>query len=134
VAAILGATRDGAAVAEGRGIRAARLSAIKADIEAHLPMGELSPAAIAKSQKISDSCIRKLFESEGTSLSQFVLGRRLEPAHRLLTTPRWAGRSIASMAFAAGFGDLSYFNRTFRRCYGGAPSDLRDSVQHQSGG
>jgi len=128
VATTLGATRDAAAVAEGRGIRAARLSAIKKDIEAHLAAGDLSPATVARRQRITDSYIRKLFASEGTSFSQFVLDRRLERAHRLLTLPGWAGRSIASIAFDAGFGDLSYFNRTFKRRYGFTPSEARDSI------
>ena len=85
VAVTLGATRDAAAVAEGRGIRAARLRAIKNDIEAHLAHGDLSPAAVARRQTISDSYIRKLFEGEGTSFSEFVLSRRLVRAHRMLT-------------------------------------------------
>jgi AraC-like DNA-binding protein len=128
VAVTLGATRDATAVAEGRGIRAARLRAIKADIEAHLTAGDLSPRAVAKRQEISDSYIRKLFESEGTSFSQFVLARRLKRVHRMLTDPGWASRSIASIAFDAGFGDLSYFNRTFKRCYGLTPSEVQDAV------
>lgn len=128
VAVTLGATRDATAGAERRGIRAARLSAIKGDIEAHLATGDLSPVAVAKRQQISDSYIRKLFESEGTSFSQFVLGRRLERAHRMLTDPAWASRSIASIAFDAGFSDLSYFNRTFKRCYGLTPSEARNAV------
>ncbi|HYX64027.1 MAG TPA: helix-turn-helix domain-containing protein [Burkholderiales bacterium] len=125
VAVTLGATRDAAAVAEGRGIRAARLRAIKADIEAQLTTWDLSPGVIARRQQVSDSYIRKLFASEGTSFSEFVLERRLERARRLLTAPRLAGRSIASIAFDAGFGDLSYFNRTFKRRYGLTPSELR---------
>ena len=129
VAVTLGATRDATAVAERRGIRAARLGAIKGDIETHLATGDLSPGAVAKRQQISDSYIRKLFENEGTSFSQFVLGRRLERAHRMLTDPHWASRSIASIAFDAGFGDLSYFNRTFKRCYRLTPSEVRDAVQ-----
>jgi AraC-like DNA-binding protein len=128
VAVTLGATRDATAVAEGRGIRAARLGAIKGDIEAHLATGDLSPGAVAKRQQISDSYIRKLFESEGTSFSQFVLVRRLERARRMLTNPALASRSIASVAFDAGFGDLSYFNRAFKRCYGATPSEVRDAV------
>jgi AraC-like DNA-binding protein len=128
IAVTLGATRDAAAVAEGRGIRAARLRAIKSDIEAHLAHGDLSPAAVARRQKISDSYIRKLFEGEGTSFSEFVLGRRLMRAHRMLTDRRWADRSIASIAFEAGFGDLSYFNRTFKRSYGAPPSEIRTAV------
>jgi AraC-like DNA-binding protein len=128
VAVTLGATRDATAVAEGRGIRAARLRAIKGDIEAHLAHGDLSPGAVARRQKLSDSYIRKLFETEGTSFSQFVLGRRLGRARRMLTDWRWAERSIASIAFEVGFGDLSYFNRTFKRCYGATPTEVRGAV------
>jgi AraC-like DNA-binding protein len=131
VAVTLGATRDATAVARGRGVRAARLRAIKVDIEAHLANGDLSPGAVAKRQKVSDSYIRKLFETEGTSFSQFVLGRRLGRAHRMLTDRRWAERSIASIAFDAGFGDLSYFNRTFKRFYGATPSEVRGAVDRQ---
>ena len=90
-------------------------AAIKSDIEAHLADGNLSPGAVAGRQKVSDSYIRKLFEGEGTSFSQFVLARRLVRAHRMLTDRRWAERSIAWIAFEVGFGDLSYFNRTFKR-------------------
>ena len=135
IAVTLGATRDGAAIAEGRGIRAARLRAIKNDIEAHLTHADLSPSAVARRQCISESYIRKLFESEGTSFSAFVLVRRLVRAHRLLTARRREDRSIAWIAFACGFGDLSYFNRTFKRLFErdtvrrsicrGAPGNLR---------
>jgi AraC-like DNA-binding protein len=125
VAVTMGATRDAAAVAEGRGIRAARLRAIKADIEAHLALGDVSAASVARRQKVSDSYIRKLFEGEQTSFSEFVLGRRLLRVHRLLMDPRRVKQSIASLAFEAGFGDLSYFNRAFKRCYGATPSEIR---------
>jgi AraC-like DNA-binding protein len=125
VAVTLGATRDATAVAEGRGIRAARLRAIKNDIEIHLADSDLSPAVVARRQRISDSYIRKLFEGEGVSFSEFVLTRRLARAHRLLTDPRWSDRSISSIAFECGFGDLSYFNRTFKRHYAATPSETR---------
>jgi AraC-like DNA-binding protein len=125
VAVTIGATRDAAAVAEGRGIRAARLRAIKGDIEVHLTDGDLTPVVVARRQRISDSYVRKLFESEGTSFSEFVLTRRLVRANRVLTDQRWADRTIASIALECGFGDLSYFNRTFKRLYGATPSDIR---------
>src|ERR1035437_9074 len=128
IAVTLGATRDATAVAGGRGIRAARLRAIKSDIEAHLTYSDLSPGVVARRQEVSDSYIRKLFEGEGTSFSQFVLGRRLVRAQRMLTDRRWADRSIAWMAFETGFGDLSYFNRTFKRFYCNTPSEVRGAV------
>ena len=125
IAVTLGATRDAAAIAEGRGIRVARLRTVKDDIEAHLTDGDLTPIVVASRQRISDSYVRKLFESEGTSFSEFVLTRRLVRANRMLTDRRWADRTIASIAFECGFGDLSYFNRTFKRLYGAPPSDIR---------
>src|SRR5690349_23820868 len=131
IAVTLDATRDAAAVAEGRGVRAARLSAIKHDIEVHLASEDLSLDAVAKRHKISDSYIRKLFESEGTSFSQFVLVRRLVRAHRMLIDRRWSDRSIAWIAFEVGFGDLSYFTRTFKRFYGLTPSEARDAASRK---
>jgi AraC-like DNA-binding protein len=125
VAVTLGATRDAAALAEGRGIRAARLRAIKSDIEAHLARADLSPAGVAKRQRISESYIRKLFEGEGMSFSEFVLARRLVRVHRLLMDPRRVNQGIAALAFEVGFGDLSYFNRAFRRFFGATPSEIR---------
>jgi AraC-like DNA-binding protein len=46
----------------------------------------------------------------------------------MLTDPQLADRSITSVAFDAGFGDLSYFNRVFRRRFGGTPSEIRAST------
>ena len=124
VAVTIGATRDAAAVAEGRGIRAARLRAIKTDIETNLAL-DISAASVARRQHVSDSYIRKLFKGEQTSCSEFVLRRRLLRVHRLLMDPRRFNQSIASLAFEVGFGDLSYFNRAFKRFYGATPSEIR---------
>src|SRR4051812_23930505 len=46
IAVTLGATNDAAAAAEGRGIRVARLRAIKDDIEAHLTDSDLTSAGV----------------------------------------------------------------------------------------
>jgi AraC-like DNA-binding protein len=42
--------------------------------------------------------------------------------------PRHAKRAVSSIAFEVGFGDLSYFNRSFRRCYGATPSEVRNAA------
>lgn len=122
-AVAMGATRDAAEIARGRGVRVARLRAIKADIAAH--GAALSADQIAARHGVSPRYVRKLFESEGTSLSDFMLAQRLERAHRLLGDPRRSGCSITTIAFEAGFNDLSYFNRAFRRRYDATPSDIR---------
>src|SRR5262249_10538677 len=53
IAATVGATRDGRAIAEGRGIRAARLRAIMADINANLGDCGLTVAAVARRQRVT---------------------------------------------------------------------------------
>jgi AraC-like DNA-binding protein len=62
---------------------------------------------------------------EGTTLTDYLLAQRLARAHRMLTDPRRAAEKISTIAFDAGFGDLSYFNRVFRRQYGETPSAAR---------
>ncbi len=125
VALALGATRDAAVVASGRGMRAARLKAVKADIAAHLTTRDLSVTAVALRQRVTPRYIHMLFEGEGTTFSQFVLAERLAHARRLLVDPGHAHQSIGAIAYASGFGDLSHFNHAFRRRYGTTPSDAR---------
>lgn len=125
VATMLGATRDGAAVANERGVKAARLAAVKADIVAHLDRRDFTLAALAARQQVTPRYIQMLFEVEGVTFSQFLLEQRLARVHRMLTDTRHAGASVSAIAFAAGFGDLSHFNRSFRRRYGASPSEIR---------
>ena len=124
-ALVIGASRDGEAVAEKRGLAAARLAAVKADVGARIGECSLSLAAVARRLKITPRQIQRLFAGEGTTFSEFVLDQRLVRAHGLLIEAQRSGRSISTIAFEAGFGDLSYFNRTFRRRYGATPSDIR---------
>lgn len=122
----IGATKDATDIANLRGVRAARLRAIKADIAAQLSDGRLSAEAIALKHGITPRYMRMLFEAEDTSFSEFVLRQRLQRAYRMLTDPLHLGRPISSIAFDCGFSDLSYFNRTFRQRFQATPSDLRN--------
>jgi AraC-like DNA-binding protein len=121
----MGATREATEIAKDRGLRVARLNGMKADIAERLTSPNLSVEEVAKRQGVSSRYVQMLFEQEGTTFSQYVISQRLLRAHRMLTDSRFADRSITSLAFDAGFGDLSYFNRAFRRCYGGTPSEIR---------
>lgn len=131
-ALMLGATRDGAVVAEKRGVRAARLHAIKEDIIANLSKQYITAETVGVGHGISAGYVRKLFEAEGTTLTDFVLGQRLARAHRMLSDPRFATRKISAIAFESGFGDLSYFNNAFRRRYGMTPSDVRAAARQRN--
>jgi len=124
-ALIIGANRDAVAAAEDGGVAAARLAAVKADINDNLSYGDLTLPAVAARLRLTPRHIQRLFESVGSTFSEFVLGQRLARAHHLLTDPRHSGSTIGTIAFEVGFGDLSYFNRTFRRHYGATPSDIR---------
>ncbi|HTN59949.1 MAG TPA: helix-turn-helix transcriptional regulator, partial [Devosia sp.] len=121
-------TRDMPAVPERTGIRAARLEAIKSDIELQLCEPGLSIQWIATLNHISLRYIRKLFQDEGTTFSDYVLARRLERTYHLLLHQRPTDTSISAIAYACGFGDLSYFNRTFRRRFGMTPTGVRSGM------
>ena len=134
MAVAIGATGDAAGTAQGRGVRAARLQAIKDDIARHLGEVDLSLAALAARHRSTARFVQRLFEAEGTSFTEYVLAQRLARAHRMLNDPRRAGDKIATIAYDAGFGDLSYFNRAFRRRFDLAPSDVRAQARHDAPG
>jgi AraC-like DNA-binding protein len=117
---------SGTLPARDRGVRAARLAAIKADIGRYLTDGSLSAAALAARHGITPRYLHKLFEDDAMTYSQYVLEQRLALACRRLRDPRLASRTVSSIAHDAGFGDLSYFNRTFRHRYGVTPSGARE--------
>ena len=121
----LGASRDMAEVAKERGLRAARLRAIKDDIAARLTEPSLSLDGIALRHRVSPRYVQKLFELEGTSFSDFVRAGRLARAYRMLRDPRLSYMSISTIAYECGFGEITAFNRTFRKHYNASPSDVR---------
>jgi transcriptional regulator GlxA family with amidase domain len=116
------------------GLQAARLVAIKEDIERSLDRADLCVAAVAGRHGCTPRCVQRLFEAEGTTFTAYVLGRRLARAHGLLTDPRHATGKIIAVAHACGFGDVSYFNRAFRRQFGLAPSDVRARAREGAAG
>ena len=126
-ALLLGATRDGAEIAKHRGVRAARLRAMKEDILAGLSRQNLSAETLAKRHGVTPRYVNMLFDADGMSLSEFVLTQRLARAYWMLGDPRFAGQPIGAIASEAGFGDLSDFKRAFRRRYGATPSDMQAS-------
>ena len=129
VAMMMSATPDGAQGTEARGARAARLHAVKEDIARSLEYGDVSVGAVAARHRVTPRYVQKLFESDGTTFSEYVLEQRLARVHRALSDPSRAGEKITGIAFAAGFGDLSHFYRAFRRRYGALPTDVRASAR-----
>lgn len=122
IALAIGATNDGREIAQQRGVRAARLEAVKFDVIQDVT---LDLKRISRRQGISPRYIQMLFEEGGTTFSEFVLERRLDAARTMLTSPRYLTWSVTEIALEAGFGDISHFNRSFKRRYLGTPSDMR---------
>jgi transcriptional regulator GlxA family with amidase domain len=128
----LGPTYDAAETGRNRGVRAARLAAIKTDISANL-ISEISVESVAARHRVSPRNVQLLFEGEGTTFTAFVQEQRLLCAHRMLISRRFDHRSISDVTFEAGFGDLSWFNRLFRRYFGFSPSDARARSRTNAG-
>jgi AraC-like DNA-binding protein len=125
MALVVGAGGEAAALAASRGLAAGRLAAAKAHIREHVCLMELAAETVAADQGISPRYLRQLFEGEDQSFSAYLLDQRLTQAHAMLSSPRFAAEPISQIAFDVGFGDLSYFNRAFRRRYEQTPSDVR---------
>jgi AraC-like DNA-binding protein len=128
MALTFGATSDAAELAQNRGLRAARLSSIKSEIDARLGEGTLTVNGVAAAHGVTPRYVQLLFEREGTTFSEYLLAQRLIRAHRMLASPRFACRTSSAIAFEVGFNDLSYFNRSFRRRFGATPSDVRANL------
>ena len=118
----IGATEEGRQIANQRGVRAARREAIKADLTRD---PGVSLDRLAAQQGVSPRYVQMLFEEAGTTFSEFALERRLDAARSMLTSPRYETWSVTSIALEAGFGDVSYFNRRFKRRFLMTPSDVR---------
>lgn len=110
---------------EGRGVRAAWLQILKADIDRQLTRPDLSLDRLAADHRISARYARALFASDRTTFRDYVKQRRLVLARRMLMDGRQAHRSISDIAMSAGFGDLSWFNACYRQMFDMTPSETR---------
>jgi AraC-like DNA-binding protein len=106
-------------------VRAARLSAIRADVLANFSQVRLSAKTVAKRLGVSDRYVYLLFEQSGLSFSRLVTETRLKRAMEMLRDPNCAAMRISDIALAVGFGDLTTFNRAFRQFYGDTPRTIR---------
>ncbi len=121
----LGASPDAALRARGRGLREARLRAIKADMFAHAGRGDLTLTGVAKRHGVSPGYLRALFRQERTTFTDYLLSLRLQLAWRRLADPRFAQRAVSEIAFSSGFNNLSWFYRAFKQQFGMTPTEAR---------
>ena len=107
------------------GYSEARLQLIQAHVLDRLDDNSLTIASVARRFGLSAKLVQRLFERAGMTFTGFVLEQRLLLARRLLSSLESRQDKIGAIAYAAGFGDLSYFNRAYRRRFGMTPSEWR---------
>lgn len=117
--ALRSAVRGGPNI-DGRG-----LARVKAILEARLGDPDLDTEYVAREVGISPRTIQTWFASEGTTLRNYLLDRRLERASELLAAESTG--NITSIAMDLGFNDPAYFARCFRRRHGVSPRQCRQN-------
>jgi AraC-like DNA-binding protein len=122
---LLGTGKYESELASRRSLAPAQLQLMQSRTLSDLGDGALTVAHVAKHVGVSPRHAQRLFEQGGTTFTEFVLEHRLLLARKLLLNPSKRDSKISAIAYDAGFGDLSYFNRAFRKRFGVTPSELR---------
>jgi AraC family transcriptional regulator, positive regulator of tynA and feaB len=86
---------------------------------------ELGAATLAVRFRCSERYVHRLFATTGRSVGEHVNENRIAACTRELLDHNAAHKTIAEIAFAAGFRDISHFNRLFKRCNGMPPREFR---------
>ena len=95
----------------------------QAYIDAHYRNHDLSIQDMADDLGISTRQLQRGFAAINSTPTRYLLTKRLEHVRRALAD-RQAGRRtdlISTIAYEAGFSDLSYFQRCFRKTFGASP-------------
>jgi AraC-like DNA-binding protein len=121
----LGANGDSAHLARMRGLRAVRLQQILKEIKRNFVKPGFSAQSVARKLGLSAAYVQKLLHETGVTFSERVVELRLMKTREMLSSPRYDHLTITELALACGFGDLSYFNRCFRRRFGASPRSMR---------
>jgi AraC-like DNA-binding protein len=121
----LGVGRDAAEVAALRGLRAARLGEILAEIRANFANPAFSPRHLAQKLGLSPRYIQALLHETGVTFTERVLELRLQRARTTLMSRQHERQKVSEIAYACGFNEISYFNQAFRRRFGASPTQFR---------
>jgi transcriptional regulator GlxA family with amidase domain len=91
--------------------------------------GQLDVEGLARKANISTSHLRHLFKLEtGLTLMQYVKLMRMQKAEQLLLTTFLSVKEIMNRV---GISNESYFSREFKRAFGLAPLQYRNSAERK---
>jgi len=100
-------------------------------IDRHCSDPGLSAETLAQKFHCSERYVHKLFSGTGRSVGEHVNDKRIAVCTRDLLDNR-RNKNISEIAFAAGFRDISHFNRLFKRVNGTAPREFRRAMAASS--
>jgi len=89
---------------------------------------ELDAATLGARFRCSERYVHRLFATTGRSVGEHLNEKRIAACKRKLLDRNSAHKTIAEIAFAAGFRDISHFNRLFKRCNGLPPREFRRAM------
>ncbi|WP_244564755.1 helix-turn-helix domain-containing protein [Rhizobium sullae] len=106
-----------------------RLEIVQILIDRHLTDEHLTPQWLADKVGISLRTLQDDFLALGTTATSLIRLRRLHLVHEQLLQMKNgpSAPTIAEVAYSAGFNDISYFNRCFRKAFDCSPKDI---LQH----
>ena len=96
-----------------------------ADIDARFADPAMSPREVARRLGLSPRYVQDLLQETGISFTERVVELRLKKASAMLTLQQYDRLKVSDIAFACGFGNVSYFNQRFRRRFGVSPTQCR---------
>ena len=94
-------------------------------INAYADDASLTPQTIASSVGVSLRYLHQLFADHDTSVSKYLITRRLARCMDDLISPSLSKRTITDIATAHGFKTASHFSRVFAEAYAMTPSEAR---------
>jgi AraC-like DNA-binding protein len=105
------------------------LSMMLDHIERHSDDPDFGAATLAARFRCSERYVHRLFATTGRSVGEHVSEKRIAACTQRLLDHNSLHKTIAEIAFAAGFRDISHFNRLFKRCHGLAPREFRRAAR-----
>lgn len=110
-------------------LRQLTLQQVQSHIRKHLADPELSVASLARSFRMSERNIHKLFAGTGTTTAAYIRDQRLAMCRRDLISRSLMARQVSEIARHWGFADPGHFSKVFRAAYGVSPSEWRAQTQ-----
>ncbi|MET0081010.1 MAG: helix-turn-helix transcriptional regulator [Candidatus Thiodiazotropha lotti] len=115
---------------DSRQLRASLLAVQKGGVKRNIKrmidqyaVSNLSAKQLAALSGRSLSTFNREFKAlYGTTPKQWLIGRRIEQAHKLLSTQQW---SVTDAALEVGYSNVSHFIAAFKKKYGKTPNEIK---------